>query len=52
MRMPHGSLRSVRQTLHAVLMEQAAHFRLMRNHLVPPFVLSVWRREIGARSSL
>jgi len=38
--MVHRSLRVVGQPLHVFLMEQAAYFRLMRKHVVPPFVFS------------
>jgi hypothetical protein len=37
---PNRLLRRIGQPLHTILMQHAAHFRLMRNHLVPPFVLS------------
>jgi hypothetical protein len=33
----------VGQPLHVFLMQQAAYFRLMRKHGLPPFVLSACR---------
>jgi hypothetical protein len=41
--MLHRLLRVVGQPLHVFLVEQAAYFRLMRKHGVPPFVLSISR---------
>jgi hypothetical protein len=51
--MLHGLLRVVRQPLHMFLMEQAAYFRSMRKHVVPPFVLSAcrWRFDLWGSAS-
>jgi hypothetical protein len=49
--MLHRLLRVVRQPLHMFLMEQAAYLRLMRKHVVPPFVLSVCRWQFGVWGS-
>jgi hypothetical protein len=49
--MLHRLLRVVRQPLHMFLMEQAAYFRLMRKHVVPPFVLSACRWRFGVWGS-
>jgi hypothetical protein len=48
----HRLLRALGQPLHAILMEQAAYFRLMRKHGVPPFVLSTCRLTIDAWVSM
>ena len=50
--MSHRSLRIVGQPPHVILVDQAAHFRLMRNHLVPPFFLSACCGRVGDRRSL
>ena len=40
-------LRVVGQPLHVLLVAQAAYFRLMRKHVVPPFVLSACQLAVG-----
>jgi hypothetical protein len=49
--MLHRLLGVVRQPLHMFLMEQAAYFRSMRKHVVPPFVFSACRWRFGVWGS-